>query len=172
LLLLQTFIHYSADLQNNNEIYNMPLLLIFLILPLAEFLFFVLISSRIGFLSAFCLCVLAAILGLALLSGRGLPSVFDLQRAVSRHELPLGAIFDGFCRIVAGLLLLVPGFLTDILALLLLLPQIRTILRHFFRGRPDWNTTDPRAPYDPDIIEGEFERIDPDKKSLDRDKSG
>jgi len=104
------------------------LLWFLLLLPVLEIAVFIEVGSRIGAGATVGLIVLAAVLGVALLRRQGLSVLRKAQAAADRGELPVGAVFEGFCLAVAGILLIIPGFLTDTVALLLLIPPLRNAL--------------------------------------------
>jgi UPF0716 protein FxsA len=139
----------------------MPFFLLFLIFPLAEFMVFAMLSAKIGFLTCVCLCFLSAILGGALIQQQGLRRFQDMRAVLNGDPLPMDDLFDSLCALIAGVLLIIPGFITDIFAIILLIPKTRKGLHHAMGRHRSQNT---------DIIEGEFERIDPDKKALGGDK--
>lgn len=152
----------------------MPLLLLFIVLPLAELVVFGTVSARIGGLNALLLCVLAAILGGVLIQRQGLKTLAALRESLQHNQIPLTEIFDGFCIATAGILLIIPGFITDLIGILLLLPYMRHIARGFIKNHTEYdaytsagNFSERRPRSDLDIIEGEFESIEPDKNMLD-----
>ena len=137
----------------------MPFFIIFLILPFAEIAAFAAMADEIGFFSALAFLVLNIVIGVAVIQNQGLKTVFGLRDAVDRRQTPLGVIFDRFCLVVAGFLLIIPGFITDIFGYALLIPYLRRFLRHIIKTRTSWASND-------DIIEGEYEHIPKDR--LDR----
>ena len=155
----------------------MPLFLIFLILPLAEFYCFAMVGARIGFITAICLIFLAFFIGAALIKAQGMRNVLNLQRSMKPGQMPLNSLFDSLCQIAAGLLFMTPGFLTDILGVLLLIPSARNIMRGWIHKNTAWEMHGTykefraQRPYDPDIIEGEYERLDPDNDQKNKGKT-
>lgn len=133
-----------------------------LLLPVLEIAGFVVIGGEIG-LGATLLWMLAAALGgIALIRQGGLNAVTKLQSAVAAGREPGHSLIDGAAIVIAGLLLVVPGFVSDFLALILLLPWTRDFLlrraaRHFetrvYRSGP--------ARARATVIEGEFEVVTP-----------
>ncbi|MBL8707738.1 MAG: FxsA family protein [Rhodospirillaceae bacterium] len=135
-----------------------------LLLPLLEIAGFVLIGGRIGLGLTLLWVLAAALVGLGLIRQGGLNAVTKLQSAVARGQEPGHSLIDGAAIVIAGLLLIVPGFVSDLLALILLLPATRNFLlrraaQHFetrvYRreGGTMRRTT---------VIEGEFEVVEPD----------
>lgn len=101
------------------------LLWFLLLLPVLEIAIFIEVGSRIGAGATVGLIILSAVLGVLLLRRQGLSVLRKAQAAADRGELPVGAVFEGFCVAVGGILLIIPGFLTDTVAVLLLLPPLR-----------------------------------------------
>lgn len=108
----------------------MPLLIILLIvaIPLVELTVLVDVAGRIGVLEAVGLTVLTAIGGLALVRQQGLAVVLEAQKAAERGEPPVAEIIEGLFIVLAGVALLLPGFISDSVGLLLLVPPVRKLL--------------------------------------------
>lgn len=100
----------------------------FLILPLIEIALFVLVGRAIGLFPTLALVILAALAGGLLLRHQGLGVVARLRSNVSAGTIPGRTMMDGLLIGLAALLLVLPGFLTDILALALLVPAVRSWL--------------------------------------------
>jgi UPF0716 protein FxsA len=100
----------------------------FLLLPLVEIALFIVVGRAIGLFPTLALVILAAIGGALLLRQQGLGVVERLRSNVSAGTLPARSVFDTLVFGFAGLLLIVPGFLSDIAALVLLLPSVRNWL--------------------------------------------
>lgn len=98
-------------------------------LPVIEIALFVKTAQAIGVVATVAAAILAGVVGVALVKRQGLETAMRARSQLDRGELPVGEVFDGLCLAAAGLLLLLPGFFTDILALLLLLPPVRAALR-------------------------------------------
>jgi UPF0716 protein FxsA len=135
----------------------MPLLLL-LLFPLAEIATFILIGGAIGVVRTLILVALSALVGWIMLRDAGVITAIKLQR---RHGNPATVLAEGGARMLAGLLLLIPGFLTDIAAILVLIPSTRSLL--FSGFSPNNSATGPgQTPSRPDVIEGDFRRLDRD----------
>jgi UPF0716 protein FxsA len=152
--------------------------LAFIIVPIAEIAIFIEVGGAIGLWNTVGLIVLTAIAGTALLRAQGLSTLRRAQESFARHVFPVNELFDGLCLLVAGALLLTPGFATDAAGLALFVPPIRAALRHAMLrylsaagGARIWvdgeETGGPgdSARHDPRIIEGEFRNIDGDDDS-------
>lgn len=133
----------------------MPFLLIFLIIPLMEIATFWVVGDEIGVLWTVLLCIFSVMAGTALVRYQGMTTLIDARRAMIEGRQPAQEIFDGICLAAAGVLLIVPGFLTDLAAFALLVPAVRRKLRS--------RMARPAAPAnDEDVIDVDFERVDDD----------
>jgi UPF0716 protein FxsA len=104
------------------------ILLAILCIPIAEIAVLIKAGQVIGVGWTLVLIVLSGILGAALMRRQGLKVLAETQRKLDRGELPVGEMFDGLCVLMAGTLLLIPGFLTDVVGLLLFIPPVRLLL--------------------------------------------
>ncbi|PWC32251.1 FxsA family protein [Azospirillum sp. TSO35-2] len=111
-----------------------PLLLI-LLLPILEIVGFIQVGDWIGAGPTIGLLALSALVGMILVRHQGLGSLTRAQAAAARGEAPIGTVLDGFCAVFAGILLIIPGFLTDLLGLALLVPPLRRGLGRWLLGR-------------------------------------
>lgn len=105
------------------------LLLPLIIVPLAEIAVFVQVANAIGLAPALLALLASAVLGVGLIRSQGPATLARARAALDRRELPVRELFDGACILIGGGMLLVPGFLSDVLGLLLLLPPVRGLLR-------------------------------------------
>ena len=108
---------------------------IFVALPLAEIYALIKVGSWLGVFPTIALLVLVSALGAALVKREGLRVLRRMQEQVTAGRMPSNEILDGVCLLLAGLLLLVPGFVTDVIGLLLLLPPFRVVLRSALKRR-------------------------------------
>lgn len=113
----------------------MPLLILAIVIavPLIEVGLFIEVGGALGLWPTLGLSVLTAVLGLWLVRLQGFAVVTQARGQLERGELPARELFDGICLALAGGLLLLPGFATDLLGALLLLPPVRAWL--FARSR-------------------------------------
>jgi len=133
---------------------------IFIIIPLIEIALFIIVGEEIGVFSTLLLCILTAVAGSLMVRQQGLKTLFAARDAAEQGEMPVREMFDGICIAIAGVLLMIPGFFTDILGFSLLVPRIRTALRrwlaaHFEAGPPPGGAS---GPYE--VIEAEYERLE------------
>lgn len=105
------------------------LALAFLVLPIVELYVIVQVAQSAGILETIVLLVLVGAVGAWLCKREGLGVLRRIRAALDRYELPHRELADGGLILFAGALLLTPGFVTDCLALLLLLPPTRAVVR-------------------------------------------
>ncbi|HTJ63606.1 MAG TPA: FxsA family protein [Alphaproteobacteria bacterium] len=129
-----------------------------LALPLAEIATFIVVGNAIGVLRTLMLIVVSAAVGFIMLRDAGIMTAFRLQRQRGDQAAILA---EGGTRMLAGLLLLIPGFLTDLAALLILIPPVRDFLLKAVRLPA---AAAPAAAEKPqtrtDVIDGDFRRLD------------
>lgn len=112
----------------------MPLLIIvFIVVPLIELYVIIKVGGSIGVVPTLFLLLLAGVVGAALLRSQGRAAWVGFNRALAENRMPAKEVFDGVLIVFGGALLLTPGFLTDIVGLLLLIPPTRAIIRGFSR---------------------------------------
>jgi UPF0716 protein FxsA len=112
-----------------------PLTLLLLALPLLEIATLVEVGAWIGAGPTVALVVLSAVLGASVLRRQGMAVLRRAREAAGRDEPPVGALFDGLCVVIASVLLIIPGFLTDIVALMLFIPWVRLGFGRWLIGR-------------------------------------
>ena len=98
-----------------------------LALPLIEIAGFVLIGPYLGVGGTLAEIILTGMLGMAVIRRQGFETLVRLRAATQAGETPLPVAVDGGARVLAGLLLTVPGFFTDAIGLLLLIPPLRRL---------------------------------------------
>ncbi len=107
---------------------------VFLIVPLVEIYLLIEIGGVIGVGWTIFLVVFTAVLGAQLVRRQGLATLRRVQASLRRDELPALELLEGLCLLVAGALLLTPGFFTDAVGFACLVPSLRTtILRQVLR---------------------------------------
>ncbi|HET9771498.1 MAG TPA: FxsA family protein [Acidimicrobiia bacterium] len=113
-----------------------PLLaVLFLAVPLAELYVLIQVGQVIGVLDTLGLLLLISIVGAWLAKREGVGVLRRMQAAMNAGRVPGVELVDGFLILLAGALMLTPGFLTDIAAILLLLPPVRAGVRRALRHR-------------------------------------
>jgi UPF0716 protein FxsA len=117
----------------------LPLVVLFIVVPIAELYVLIQIGQAIGILPTIALLILDSILGAALMRSQGRAAWLRFNGALAEGRVPGREVLDGALVIFGGALLLTPGFLSDILGLILLLPPtralVRTVLVRRFGGR-------------------------------------
>lgn len=149
--------------------------LLFLALFILELLVLFEVAELIGGLTTVALILLSAVAGVAILKRQGWRTLARANERLRVGQVPALEMLEGICIAVGGALLILPGFITDALGLLLLLPPTR---RHLLRsllksGRvtihPGAHQPPPgfhRPPGGPDVYEGEFTREHPPRQRL------
>jgi UPF0716 protein FxsA len=111
------------------------MLALLVVLFIAELYVMILVAGQIGVLSTVGLLILIAVLGIWLVKREGLAVLRRLRRTVDAGQVPHREVVDGFLIVFAGLLMIPPGFITDAVGLLLLLPPVRSLVRLWlFKG--------------------------------------
>lgn len=108
--------------------------------PLIEIGLFIKIGGLIGLWPTLALVLLTAALGSWQMRTQGLATLARGRRQLEQGQLPTRELFDGFCLVIAGALLLTPGFLTDAIGLVLFVPGFRDLLRRYLASRMETST--------------------------------
>jgi len=150
----------------------LQILLLLIVVPMVEIWLLLQIGDEIGGLTTFGLVIATALLGVVLLRQQGLMTLQRLRSAAQSGavaELPL-ALLEGVVLLICGVLLLTPGFVTDTIGLLLLLPPLRRALilgllqralqRRSTRSAGAARSAQQRPPSRPQTLEGEYRRDD------------
>lgn len=147
----------------------MPFFIIFIIIPLLELMVFAAVGEEIGLFNTLFLALITAIIGGAIVKHQGMHTIMNMRAAMDQGKMPLSEMFDGFCLIVSGACLITPGFVTDTVGFLLLIPPVRAAMKHVVQNHTNWSVSAQEfrghSTRDPNIIEGEYEEVD-DKKPL------
>jgi len=104
--------------------------LLFFIIPLIEIYFLVQVGEEIGAGMTILLVIITAIIGVTLLRQQGLRTLMKANQAMQAGKMPAQEMFDGFILAAVGILLVTPGFFTDGIGFILLVPSIRKALMH------------------------------------------
>ncbi len=111
------------------------LFLVFLIVPIIEIGIFIVVGQLIGLWLTLAGVVITALLGSALIRMQGLSLIREIQQLMAAGEMPARQIADGLILAIAGALLLTPGYFTDTIGFLLLVPSIRTLIYQAIKRR-------------------------------------
>ena len=147
----------------------MPLLILlaFIALPLLEIGVFIRVGSEIGLVPTLATTLLTAVIGTLLMRAQGIATLKKVRDSLDHGDMPVRAVFDGACKLVAGALLLAPGFITDGIGLLLFVPLIRSVFLALLISRASismavprngHNGPAPRRGYD---VDGDYQDITP-----------
>ncbi len=154
------------------------ILILMIGVPIGEIAVFMEAGDRFGFWPTMGAIIATAVIGTACMRIQGLGMLRRVQESMARNEMPLREVFDGLCLLLAGALLLTPGFITDTVGFCLLFPPFRYAVgavlaaRLIQRGQThSWNTasqrTGGRGPThqsggyggDGPVIDGEYEEV-------------
>ncbi|MGH9154168.1 MAG: FxsA family protein [Acidimicrobiales bacterium] len=123
------------------------LFLLFLVVPFLELYVILQVGQAIGALNTIAVLIAVSVVGAWLVKREGLGVLRRARERVDRGAVPGRELVDGVLILFAGALLLTPGFLTDLVAVLLLLPPVRAAVRtsatRFLRRRVDLRTFGP-----------------------------
>ncbi len=149
------------------------LLFLFIAVPVIEIALFIQVGGVLGVWPTIALVLLTAIVGASLVRSQGLQTLLTVQQRLAQGQLPAQQILEGVMLAVAGVLLLTPGFFTDILGMLVLLPaprayfakqlMSRVVVGNIHASGSGFEQPNPfhdRANPNGTTYEGEFERKD------------
>jgi len=167
------------------------ILLLFIAVPIIEIGLFVQVGGLIGLWPTLAVVILTAFLGTALLRQQGLGTLRRVQENLAQNRIPVQEMFDGLCLLMAGALLLTPGFMTDAFGFLLFIPPFRAAAARAIgqyvlsRGQVHVSTAGMGSGPDGDyayrteqhygpgnranggtVIDGDFEEIDPEAPAI------
>lgn len=149
-------------------------LLLFLLFPFIELAVLIKVGSAIGVLPTLLLVIAGGVLGVVLLRVAGVATAWRARERLAHGELPEQEMLEGLLIAVGGGLLLLPGFVSDLIGLFFLLPVTRRLIVGRLRQRAAEQAARRRAFADdlaarsgarpdgsrPDVIEGEYQRHD------------
>ena len=127
-------------------------ILLILLIPIIEIYLFIKIGSQIGAFNTISLIFITAIVGFYYAKYEGLNTLKSAIKQIVQNEIPIYEIISGAALAFAALLMILPGFLTDIIGLLIIFPWTRQI---FFKKISKKNYKNKK-----NFIEGEYEDID------------
>lgn len=134
----------------------------FLALPLIEIALFVTVGGWLGLWLTLAIVLGTGTFGVMVIRWQGVHAVDGLRRAVQLRRDPMGQVADSALVVLAGVLLILPGFLTDSCGLLLLVPPVRRLMVQGLSARVRVDTAGTGAGMrrsGPDVIDGEFFEI-------------
>ena len=113
----------------------MILLLMFVVIPIAELYVIIKVGGAIGVLNTFGLIVLVAVVGAWLMRREGMRVWRRFNETLAAGRPPTKEIIDGVLVLAAGALMLTPGFITDVMGLLMIFPPTRIVFRSYLLSR-------------------------------------
>ncbi|MDH5518694.1 MAG: FxsA family protein [Gammaproteobacteria bacterium] len=146
--------------------------LLFFVIPLVEIYFLVQVGEEIGAWMTILLVFITAVIGVSLLRQQGMRTLLKANQAMQSGQMPAQEMFDGFLLALVGVLLVTPGFFTDAVGFLLLLPAVRklllqTLLKNLVmqsasvsstHGSASYQHSDSNQPSGSRTIEGDYKR--------------
>jgi len=150
----------------------MPILfIIFVLVPIIEIALFIQAGDWFGLGPTLFMIVLTAVIGVSLLRQQGLSTLYKAQEKMNQGEIPAMEMVEGIMLAIAGALLITPGFFTDTVGFLLLVPPLRRYLfttalqnkvkMHVQNGQSPFNDQQPHGPnHQNRTIEGEYKNSD------------
>jgi UPF0716 protein FxsA len=134
------------------------ILVVLLGLPLVEIYLMIKVGSVIGALPTILLSIFTAIIGTWLVRVQGFGIVWRIRDAMARDQIPALELLDGALLLVAGFFLILPGFITDAVGFLLLVPPLRRwLIARYVPVLPIEGTV---VRHETRVIEGRFRRED------------
>ena len=106
----------------------MLMLFIFIAVPIIEIALFIKVGGFIGLYPTLAIVLLTAFIGTSLLRSQGMSAFSGLQNSIMAGQNPMSQIAHGAMILIAGVVLLTPGFFTDAVGLALLIPGVRTVI--------------------------------------------
>ena len=142
------------------------LLIIFILIPVIEISLFIEIGSFIGSFNTILLIFTTALIGVYFVRQQGISTYSKLYNQLQNQEAPIQTMFEGLVILISGILLITPGFFTDALGFLGLIPLTRVILikivANSILSRYGMKNQSP----DDRSIEGDFEEINDDEDKI------
>ena len=145
-------------------------LALFILIPLIEIFLFIKVGASIGAFNTILLILATAVIGVALLRRQGMSTFQKVQSQMQQGELPALGMIEAVMLFFAGALLLTPGFFTDTIGFILLIPPLRKVLALWLLERSGMivqirtQQSHTRASRPQDFIEGDYDRRDDNEK--------
>ena len=115
----------------------LKLFLAFTIVPVLEIYLLIKVGTLIGALQTVMIVIATGFIGASLARAQGLQTMMKVRESLNRGELPAEGLMDAFLIFFAGIVLLTPGFITDIAGLLMLYPPTRFLFKKWLRKKFD-----------------------------------
>ena len=119
----------------------LKLFLAFTIIPFIEIYLLIKIGSHLGALNTVIIVILTAFFGALLARYQGFQTMLRVRESLERGEMPAEELMDALLILLAGIVLLTPGFLTDLAGLMILIPYTRLMFKRWLRKKfDDWSS--------------------------------
>jgi UPF0716 protein FxsA len=115
----------------------LKLFLAFTIIPFLELYLLIKIGAYLGAINTVIIVILTAFFGALLARFQGFHTMIKVRENMNRGEIPAEELLDALLIFLAGIVLLTPGFITDLIGLLILIPKTRSLLKHWLRKKFD-----------------------------------
>jgi UPF0716 protein FxsA len=115
----------------------LKLFLAFTLVPFIEIYLLIKIGAQVGAFNTILIVILTGLLGASLARLEGIKTMTKVRESMNRGELPAEEMLDAMLIFVAGVVLLTPGFITDLTGLALLVPQARFWFKRWLRKKFD-----------------------------------
>lgn len=120
------------------------LFFLFIVIPIVEIALLIQVSEVIGGWSTIALVIITAFVGAKLVKQQGTDALRNVQVQMAQGQMPAEELFAGLCVIIAGVLLLTPGIMTDVIGFLLLTPVVRKRLAANLMSQAKMKMTNPQ----------------------------
>jgi len=118
----------------------MQFTILFLVfIPLIEIYFMIKIGAVIGAFNTILATIITAVAGLYFVKLQGISTVYSAINSMRSNQAPMREVLGGFCLIIAAICLIIPGFATDTLGALLVIPFTRNLILKFFVQNKEFN---------------------------------
>ncbi len=135
------------------------LLLLFIIVPILEIYLLITVGGFIGTLPTILIIISTAIFGSYLLRAQGIATIQKAQGNLLQGQLPAFELLEGILILIGGILLLTPGFFTDTIGFIFLIPILRKYIILWWIKKKASAVT-PSQPHQPSTLEGTYRRED------------
>jgi len=143
------------------------LLIIFIILPIIEISIFIQVGGFVGTFNTILIIFLTAAVGVYFVRQQGFRTFQKIAVELQNQKIPVQGMFDGLVILISGILLVTPGFLTDIIGFLGLIPQTRIFLLGIIKNLFLQRYSNAHKQYKKDMdetIDGDFIEIEEDNE--------
>ena len=143
------------------------LLIIFIILPIVEISIFIQVGGFLGTFNTILIIFMTAAVGVYLVRQQGFRTFQKIAVELQNQQIPVQGMFDGLVILIAGILLVTPGFFTDIIGFLGLIPYTRVLLLTVIKNLFLQRYSNAHKQYKKDIdktIDGNFIEIEEDNE--------